>query len=205
MDRKISQIHHVFLIEDDDYLRSDLSALISVGGYSVHAFRDPTEFLDHAIVVAPVVVLSDMRMPNMSGIELQAKLLERNRPLPVVLMSGVSINREIVQGFKQGALDFLIKPFSREDLFAALSKGIESDLNNMTLMARRHALSLRLKGLSPRELQVFELLKKGFNNQEILGSLKISLETTKQYKQEVMRKLKVKTLSELINLSAVSE
>lgn len=194
-------VHHVFLVEDDDDLRGDLHALIEFGGYRAHAFRHPLDFLEYSIHVGPVVVLSDLRMPGMSGLELHQELLKRHRQLPFIVMSGASSDREIVESFRGGVLDFLLKPFTREELFAALARGIELDLDYMTSVAKREMLSIRLKALSPRELQVFELLKKGFSNQEILSELHISLETTKQYKQEVMRKLQLKTLSELLKLS----
>jgi hypothetical protein len=102
---------------------------------------------------------------------------------------------------KQGAIDFLIKPFNSDQLFNAINKGIELDKAFIREILFQKDQASILKKLSPRENQVYELLKKGYSNSELAQTLGISLETTKQYKQEVMRKLELKSLSELIKFS----
>ena len=103
---------------------------------------------------------------------------------------------------KQGAIDFLIKPFNSDQLFTAINKGIELDRAFIREIIFQKDKAFILKKLSPRESQVYELLKKGYSNSELSQTLGISLETTKQYKQEVMRKLELKSLSELIKFSS---
>ena len=192
---------HVFLIEDHDELRDDLTHILQFVGYVVHAFPDPVSFLDYDKQLAPAVVVSDMRMPHMTGVELQERLKELGRTIPMVIISGESTDQQIIAAMKNGAIDFLLKPFVRESLFAAVAKGIEIDSVAMQNVIRVSEFNEKLKVLSPRERQVFELLSEGFSNKELMESLNISLPTVKQYKSEVMYKLRLRSLAELITLN----
>jgi FixJ family two-component response regulator len=198
----LSDFSHVVLLEDDDFLRIDLKSLLELAGYVVHPYSNPLDFLNTPFDFAPAVIVSDMRMPGLSGVNLQSALLEINRLIPFIFISGESTDYQIIQSMKQGAIDFLIKPFSSEELFIAINKGIEQDKAFIQeILFKKNQASI-LKKLSPRESQVYELLKKGYSNSELAQTLGISLETTKQYKQEVMRKLEFKSLSELIKFSS---
>jgi len=192
---------HVFLIEDHDELRDDLTHILQFVGYVVHAFPDPVSFLDYDKQLAPAVVVSDMRMPYMTGVELQERLKELGRAIPMVIISGESTDQQIIAAMKNGAIDFLLKPFVRESLLAAVAKGIEIDSVAMQNVIRVSEFNEKLKVLSPRERQVFELLSEGFSNKELMESLNISLPTVKQYKSEVMYKLRLRSLAELITLN----
>ncbi len=199
----LSDLNHVVLLEDDDFLRVDLTSLLELAGYVVHSYSNPLDFLSTPFNFAPAVIVSDMRMPGLSGVNLQSALLEINRIIPFIFISGESTDYQIIQSMKQGAIDFLIKPFSSEELFKAINKGIELDkVFIQEILFKKNQASI-LKKLSPRETQVYELLKKGYSNSELAQTLGISLETTKQYKQEVMRKLEFKSLSELIRFSSL--
>jgi len=197
----LSDFKHVVLLEDDDFLRVDLKSLLELGGYVVHSYSNPLEFLSTPFNLAPAVIVSDMRMPGLSGVKLQSALLEINRTIPFIFISGESTDYQIIQSMKQGAIDFLIKPFNSDQLFNAINKGIELDKAFIREILFQKDQASILKKLSPRENQVYELLKKGYSNSELAQTLGISLETTKQYKQEVMRKLELKSLSELIKFS----
>ena len=192
---------HVFLIEDHDELRDDLTYILEFVGYVVHPFHDPIQFLEYEKHLAPAVVVSDMRMPYMTGVELQDRLKELGRAIPMVIISGESTDQQIITALKNGAIDFLLKPFSKEDLLTAVAKGIEIDSAAMQNVIRVSEFSKKLKVLSPRERQVFELLSKGFGNKELMESLNISMHTVKQYKSEVMYKLRLRSLAELIALN----
>ena len=192
---------HVFLIEDHDELRDDLMHILQFVGYVVHAFPNPVQFLDYDKQLAPAVVVSDMRMPHMTGVELQERLKELGRTIPMVIISGESTDQQIIAAMKNGAIDFLLKPFVRESLLAAVAKGIEIDSVAMQNVIRVSEFNEKLKVLSPRERQVFELLSEGFSNKELMESLNISLPTVKQYKSEVMYKLRLRSLAELITLN----
>jgi FixJ family two-component response regulator len=191
---------HVFLIEDHKELRDDLTRILEFVGYVVRAFPDPIQFLEYDKHVAPAVVVSDMQMPNMTGIELQERLRELGRTMPIIIISGKSSDQQIITALKNGAIDFLLKPFTRESLLASVAKGIEIDSVAMQNIIRASEFNERLKILSPRERQVFDLLSQGLKNNELMEALGISLPTVKQYKSEVMYKLRLRSLAELIAL-----
>ena len=191
---------HIFVIEDDESMRETLSAILSFLGYQVHLFSNPLEFLKTTIQVAPAIIITDMRMPDMSGVELQAELLKRGRQVPIIFISGESTVPQTISAMKQGAIEFLTKPFEREQLMQAVVRGLKQDAIEMHTHLERMAIEESLKGLAPRERQVFDLLSVGYNNAEIMARMGISLDTAKQYKSEVMRKLGLRSLSQLIAL-----
>ena len=191
---------HIFLIDDDVSMRETLSGLLGFMGYQVKAYTSALEFLKTPINVAPALIITDMRMPDMSGVELQAELAKRGRQIPIVFISGESTIQQSISAMKQGAIEFLIKPFERDQLLEAVVRGLNQDALNMRSYIEQSALEENLKSLAPREREVFELLALGFNNAEIQEKLQISLPTTKQYKSEVMRKLNLRSLAQLIAL-----
>jgi FixJ family two-component response regulator len=193
---------HIFLIEDDDSMRKALSGMLEFVGYQVNAFSSASDFLKTSIQVAPAVIITDMRMPDMSGVELQAELVRRGRTIPIIFISGESTVQQTVTAMKQGAIEFLVKPFERDEILSAVIRGLEQDTLQMHQYIEQKTLEESLKTLAPREREVFELLSLGLNNAEIQEKLQISLPTTKQYKTEVMRKLKLHSLSQLIALRA---
>lgn len=191
---------HVFLIEDDQALQLDLIDALEFAGYNVHSYPDPDQFLQEFKPLVPAVLITDMRMPNKTGIQMQEELLSKGHKLPVIFISGESTDQQIVKAFNNGAFDFLLKPFGREALFSVVAKAMDKDIIAMTDHIRKTQLTESLKGLSPRERQVFELMAKGYGNKELTENLKISLPTVKQYKSEVMYKLRLRSLAELISL-----
>ena len=195
------QTGHVDVVEDDDSLRNSINDLLSFAGYRVRTWRDAETFLDNLPQTAPAVVVTDMRMPGITGLEMHNALVQRGRSMPVIYISGESSVPQTISAMKLGALDFLVKPFSREDLLKAVATGIEKDRNQMRQMIEQARFDESLKHLSRREREVFDLLLKGFSNAEIMAELNISLPTAKQYKSLVMRKLGVRSLSQLMQLS----
>lgn len=195
------QTGHVDVVEDDDSLRNSINDLLAFAGYSVRTWRDAESFLDNLPQTAPAVVVTDMRMPGISGLEMHNALVQRGRTMPVIYISGESSVPQTISAMKLGALDFLVKPFTREDLLKAVATGIEKDRNQMRTMIEQARFDESLQHLSRREREVFDLLLKGFSNNEIMSELNISLPTAKQYKSLVMRKLGVRSLSQLMKLS----
>jgi len=191
---------YVFLIEDSEPMRQSLVGMLEFLGYQVQSFSSAVDFLQVPIQVGPAVVITDMRMPDMTGVELQAELLKRGRQMPIIFISGESTIQQSIDAMKQGAMDFLIKPFERDQLLAAVAKGLEQDASFMRSHIEQSALEENLKKLSARQLETFELLSQGFNNAEIMERLNVSLATAKQYKSEVMRKLGLRSLAQLIAL-----
>lgn len=192
---------HVIVVEDDDALRSSLCSLLAFEGFDVTCWSNARSLLDHMPNDAPVVVVTDMRMPGMTGLEMHRAMLEVSRPLPVVYISGESTTQEVVESMKYRPVDFLLKPFSRDDLLRAVRQGLEHDRQTVRRLNDEARAKAALEQLSPREREVFHLLAKGYNNAEITAQLFIALPTAKQYKAEVMRKLGLRSLSELLELS----
>ena len=195
---------YIFLVEDDDGLRSDLERALQFCGYTVFSFPNPEQFLSEFKPLVPAVLVTDMRMPKLSGVELQSELIKKGHKIPIIFISGDSSDEQIVKAFKGGAFDFLLKPFSREDFLSTIARAIEQDSIAMQEIIRKNRLEEALKTLSPRELQVFHLLAKGYGNKELVDALGISLATVKEYKSEVMYKLRIRSLAELISLNTVS-
>jgi len=108
---------YVFLLEDDDHLRSDLEATLQLTNYVVHSYSRPDQFLqelDTAKALAPGVLVTDMRMPKISGVDLQAEIRSKGLKMPIIFISGESTDEQIIRAFRDGAFDFLLKPFSVE-------------------------------------------------------------------------------------------
>ena len=184
---------HVFLIDDDEFIRANLSTTLRDADYEVHTFSNPIEFLQADLTLSPAVILTDMVMPYMTGIELQAELNKRSSFIPFVLMSGESSVSQSVTAMKQGAIEFLVKPFEKSHLLEAIVRGHQ-------IHARKIHVNNLLAKLTPREREVFDMLIEGHGNSALVENLGISLPTAKQHKSEVMRKLDVKSLADLIRL-----
>jgi len=184
----------IHLIEDDASQREGIESLLDFKGYITKSYSKARDFLKNAHFERPAIVISDIRLPDISGVELHQALIEKNINIPIIFISGEAGIQESIDAMKQGAIEFLVKPFEIEELINAVTKAIRIELKEINL-------NDLLKNLSPREREVYKLLIEGFNNQELLDKLHLSLPTVKQYKSEVMRKLNVKSLSKLIELA----
>lgn len=184
----------IYLIEDDPSQLESLQSLLDFKGYVIKSFKSAKDFLNAKDIERPSILISDIHLPGQSGVELHKELLKRSIDIPVIFISGESTIQQSVDAMKQGAIEFLVKPFDINDLLNAIDKSINIEIKRMNL-------KLLLKRLSPRENEVYKLLIEGLNNSELMVKLNLSLPTIKQYKSEVMRKLEVKTLFELISLS----
>jgi len=191
---------HVYLIDDDDSVRESLEGMFKFLGYRVRAYSSAVDFLNGTIHAAPAVIVADMCMPEISGVELQSELIARGRHVPIIFISGKTTVSQGILAMKQGAIEFLLKPFERDQLLGAVIRGLELDAKNMKSLLKKGLINEGLKSLSPREQETFELLAQGYSNAQIMDELGISLPTAKQYKSEVMRKLNLRSLSELIKL-----
>jgi len=192
----------VFLVEDDDDLRSDLEHALQVSGYTTFAFANPEQFLSTFQPVVPAVLVTDMRMPKKSGVQLQADLLETGHQLPIIFISGASSDQQIVKAFQNGAFDFILKPFGRDTFLTTVARAMEQSKMVMHEADRQARLAAALNTLTPRERQVFSLMAKGYDNKQLVNELGLALPTVKQYKSEVMGKLHLSSLTDLLALSA---
>jgi FixJ family two-component response regulator len=144
-----------------------------------------------------------MRMPTMSGVELQKKLNELGRQTPIIFISGESMPHEIVTSMKQGAVDFLFKPFNLDDLLKAIVSAVEKDKLIFESMAQSLTVIQRYDSLTPREKEVFALLVQGLMNKDIAIELGTTDATIKVHKSRVMDKMKAESLQDLVRLFAL--
>lgn len=188
----------LYLVEDDTSLRDSLCQAFLSLGYQVFAFEGPTALLDHQNIQWPAVLISDVRMPGQSGVDLQRDLLEAQLGLPVIFISGQSTVEEAILGMKQGAVDFLLKPFAFETLVSSVEHALENQRRHHSKTFAESARRERLMRLAPREREACQLMALGYANAKIAMEMDLSLETVKQYKKNVYAKLGLEDLAELI-------
>ncbi|HBO18918.1 MAG TPA: hypothetical protein DD612_04625, partial [Methylophilaceae bacterium] len=152
------------------------------------------EFLAFSKFSRPSILICDISMPEVNGIELYKQLLNNHLDIPVIFISGESSIQQSIDAMKISPIEFLVKPFDINELLIAIEKAYRAETKKVTL-------NNLLKTLSPREKEVYNYLIQGFNNNELTEKMNISIPTVKQYKSEVMRKLGINSLSQLIDLS----
>jgi FixJ family two-component response regulator len=191
---------HIFIIDDNASMTQLLQIMLTQMGYLTYGYSNAIDFLNAIPDVTPSILITDMNMSQMTGIELQVELGRLERTMPVIFISGEATAPQSITAFKQGAVDFLLKPINSQQLKAAVESAFEVEVQKKLCASNKASFASRLKILSPREREIYELLILGYNNTEILEALHISLPTTKTHKTAVMRKLQVNSLAELINL-----
>jgi len=191
---------YVFIIEDDQSTAKLLNIMLTQMGYITFLYSNAIDFLKVIPEVSPSILITDMNMTEMTGIEVQAEMARLERTMPIIFLSGESSVPQSITALKQGAVDFLLKPVNLQQLKAAVETAFESAMQTIQSAINKSSLETRLMVLTPRERDVYDLMILGYNNTEILEALSISLPTAKQYKVAVMRKLKIKSLSALIDL-----
>lgn len=194
----LTKAHHVYVVDDDLAVRTALGRALTQLGYDVHSFSDGATFLSGAHIFRPSVLVIDMQLPGITGVEVQDQLTSKGWEIPVVFISGESSVAQGVMAMKQGALEFLSKPFDLIRLAAVVELGIEQDKSRLEAMARRRDCERQLTVLSPRERETFFWLAKGYAYRELMQAMEISLPTAKQYRAAVMRKLGLASLAGLI-------
>lgn len=192
---------HVYLVDDNPEIRFHLKGLLVQKGYSVYDFDSAQTFLDGLENLAhPCVLVVDMRMPKLSGLDLQYQLKLKNIYIPSIFISGESQPQEIIDAMKTGAIEFLWKPFKSEHLIAALDRGLAIDIENTNIQNRKIKLKAYQAGLSQKENEVFLLMRKGLKNKEIGEKLGVFSDTVKKHRAQVLAKMQVTTLHELLQL-----
>lgn len=191
----------VFIVEDDDAVRSAVHLLMVSAGLKCQTYASGKEFLQAYDAGRPGCVVTDMRMPGMSGLDLQAEISRLTWPLPVIIITGHGDVPAAVRALKQGALDFIEKPFSDQVLLDAVLKAIDRDMGAREENEARGALREGFANLTEREHQVMLGVVAGNPNKIIADDLNLSIKTVEFHRSNVMSKLDVDSVAALVRLA----
>jgi two-component system response regulator FixJ len=190
----------VYIVDDDESVRRSLRWLIESAHFAVETFGSGEAFLDSYDPSQPGCLILDIRMNGMSGLDVQRQLIDRKFTLPVIVMTGHADVPVCTNAFKAGAFDFIEKPADDEVLIGAIRKALAADAQHRRRNYVEPDRSARLRGLSPRESEVMELIVKGRNQKQIAMDLNISLQTAAKHRAKVLSKLGVANDVELTRL-----
>jgi FixJ family two-component response regulator len=191
----------VFIVDDDDAVRRFLTGLIRSIDLRVEAYASAQDFLDAYRPGRPGCLLLDVRMPGMSGLELQRELADRSIELQVVILTGHGNVPVAVQAMKAGAVDFIEKPFNNELLLDRIQTAVAQSLRSGSEREKHDETLRRLDTLTPRERQVFDLVVTGETNKGIAHRLTISEKTVEIHRANVMRKMRARSLASLVHMA----
>jgi len=190
----------IYIVDDDDGMRRALTVLITTIGYQAVAFAKPTEFLAKYDPSQPGCLVLDVRMPEMSGLEVQQHLNKAGSVLPVILVSGHGDIPMAVQAMKDGAFDFLQKPFRDQELIDRINGALKLDAQNRESVDRLADLTAREQSLTPREREVLVLVVDGKANKVIAIDLGLSERTVEIHRANVMEKMGARSVAHLVKM-----
>ena len=192
---------NVYVIDDDPAMRDSLEFLLSSAGFNVTLFDSALKFFENMPNLAFGCVVSDVRMPDMDGIDLLRQLKKEPKRLPIVIMTGHGDIPLAVEAMKLGAIDFLEKPFEDERLITMISSALTQEADNSRNESIHADIISRIASLSPRERQVMDGLVAGRSNKLIARDYNISPRTIEVYRANVMTKMQASSISELVRLA----
>lgn len=192
----------VFVVDDDQAVRAALRLLLEGAGIKAELFSTAREFLDNYTADRPGCLLLDVRMPGMSGLELQSSLSHHDIHLPVIIITGHGDVPMAVSAIKSGVMDFIEKPFSGQRLLERIREALHQDAKARQRRASCSAIAERIALLSPREKEVMNRVVAGQYNKVIAAQLGISVSTVEAHRKHIMQKLGTESLSDLIRMLA---
>ena len=190
----------IHVVDDDELVRQSIAQLVASVGLEAKTYDSARTFLDHLPPEVRGCVIVDMRMPGMSGIELQEQLAEQGIDVPVIVMSAFGDVSSAVRAMKAGAVDFLQKPVDDQVLLDTIHQAIEQDQRSRTERDRQHLLERRLESLTAREREVFALVVQGLLNKQVAAELGTSEKTIKVHRARVMQKMEADSLADLVRM-----
>lgn len=190
----------VFVIEDDEAVRDSIAMLLRLHGYEVVGFGSAEAFLQAGPHLRPAVALVDVRLPGMSGLELQRRLKSVGTDLPVVVITAFGDVAMARRALRDGAVDFLEKPVDEADLVAAVAVALRADRRRQDELREHEAMLARLQRLTDRETEVFERVTNGMHNREIAEEFGISQRTVEVHRARLMEKLQADRVADLFRL-----
>ena len=191
----------VLVVDDDVSVREALAGLIRSAGMTVETFATAQEFLAHPRPDAPGCLVLDIALPGLSGLDLQKRMAEMDLKIPIVFITGHGDVPTSVQAMKAGALEFLTKPFSDQDLLNAIQQAIKRDRAARRQRAKVMELRGRYESLTPREREVMEGVVSGLINKQIAAELGTSVMTVKAHRGQVMHKMRADSVADLVRMS----
>ena len=191
----------VFVVDDDPSIRRALTRVIQSVGLATETYPGAQQFLDAYQPARPGCLVLDIRMPHLDGLELQALLDRQGFEIPIIFITGHGDVRTSVRAMKLGAMDFLQKPFSDQDLLEAIKRALARDADLRRVRAVRNEIARRFERLTPREREVFALVTLGKMNKEIAAQLGASEKTIKVHRGRVMEKMQAESLAALVRLA----
>lgn len=194
----------VFVVDDDEAMRSSLHWLIESVGLAVECYASAEDFLDAYYPGRSGCLLLDVRMPGMGGLELQEYLRRHEITIPVIIITGHGDVPMSVRAMKEGAIDFIEKPFNDELLLDAIRNALSVDERQRQEQTLRAELASCLATLTPREHEVMDMVTAGKSNKEIASALGVSAKTVEAHRAKVMDKMKASSLAELVRMSIMA-
>ena len=191
----------VFVVDDDSSVRGGLGRLLKSVGLAVETFASAREFLERGRAEGPACLVLDVRLPELSGLDLQAELARAGVAIPIIFITGHGNVPISVRAMKAGAADFMEKPVDEQELLDAVHRALERDRRVRQEQAEVAELRLRLESLTPREREVLAHVVAGRLNKQIAAELGTSEKTVKVHRARVMEKMKVSSLAELARLA----
>ena len=188
----------VFVVDDDASVREGLSSLIASVGWRVECFASAQDFLRCPTNRQPSCLILDVRLPGLSGLDLQRELAVSGRHLPIIFITAHGDISMAVHAMKAGAVEFLPKPFRSEDLLEAIRQALEQDRHAIGQRTERALIRERLERLTDRERQVITRISQGKLNKQIAAELHVSENTVKAHRRHIMKKMGATTLPELV-------
>ena len=190
----------IYVVDDDDGMRRALTLLLNTVGYQTAAFSNPKDFLTQFRADAAGCLVLDIRMPGMSGLELQQHLNRTGCMLPVLFITGDGDVPMAVQAMKEGAFEFIQKPFRDQDLLDRINHALKQDAENRAGLSRRADVERRFASLTPREREVMALVVDGAANKVIAIDLDLSERTVEIHRAKVMEKMGARSVAHLVKL-----
>jgi len=192
----------VFVVDDDPAMRHSTQCLIRSIGLRAETFTSAQQFLKYKRPNEPSCLVLDMRMPGLSGLDLQKELAEAGVEIPIIFVTGHGDIPMSVQAMKAGAIEFLTKPYRDQDLIDALHDALKRDEAARTEQTKLRDLKRRFDSLTPREREVMGLVVSGLLNKQIAGELGSTEQTVKFHRGHIMRKMQAVSLADLVRMAA---